>query len=246
MTVEKKQKVALVTGSSRGIGAACALMLGRHGFKVAVHYRSQEKEAMEVCSRIEGAEAFQADLSQTDACQELIKKVKARFGSIDVLVNNAGVALDQLIPFAKLEDFESSVATNLRATFLLTKLVSKMMIKQKSGSIINMTSVVAHTGNAGQSLYAATKGAMTGFSKSVAIDLASFGIRCNCVAPGFIQTDMTASLEKEAKEAIFKKIPMQRLGLPEEVAEAVLFLASDASSYITGSTLHVNGGMFPN
>ncbi|RZA17296.1 MAG: SDR family oxidoreductase, partial [Proteobacteria bacterium] len=177
-------------------------------------------------------------------CTQLAKSVKEAFGRIDVLVNNAGMSIDQLITFAKPGDFDQILNVNLKSVFNLTKAVSRFMIKQKSGSIINLTSVVGHTGNGGQSMYAASKGAITAFTKSIAVDLAGFGIRANCVAPGFIKTDMTESLSDEVKDAISAKIPLKRLGSAEEVANCVAFLASSEASYITGSTLHVNGGMY--
>lgn len=238
------QKVALVTGSSRGIGAACAIELAKRGYRVAIHFRSQEEQALKVQAQAPGSEIFQADLGNPEECQTLVKVVTDKLGKIDVLVNNAGVAIDQLVTFAKPEDFSTSIDTNLRPVFLLTKLVSRSMIRQKSGSIINMTSVVGHTGNKGQSIYAATKAGITGFTKSIASDLAPFGIRCNCVAPGFIATDMTQALPDDVKTALLSKIPLNRLGQGEEVAKAVAFLASADSSYITGTTIHVNGGMF--
>lgn len=240
------QKVALVTGASRGIGKACAHALHQAGFKVAVHYRSGEDMALAFCKEHPGCVAYKADVSNEEECNELVKKVKAEMGSIDVLVNNAGVSIDQLITFAKPEDFDKLILVNLRSTFLLTKLVSRHMIKQKGGRIVNLTSVVGHTGNAGQSMYAATKGAITAFTKSIAADLAQFGILANCVAPGFIDTDMTQELGEEVRQAIMSKIPLKRLGRPEEIANAVTFLSSDAASYITGSTIHVNGGMYTN
>ena len=165
-------------------------------------------------------------------------------GRIDVLVNNAGMSIDQVLTFAKPKDFYQLIDVNLKPVFLLSKAVTKVMIKQKSGRIINMSSVVGHTGNAGQSMYAATKGAITSFTQSISADLAPFGILANCVAPGFIGTDMTDALPDEAKEAIMAKIPLKKLGDPMDVANAVAFLCSDKSSYITGTTLHVNGGMF--
>lgn len=241
---DTQSKVALVTGASRGIGAACALALSKSGFKVAIHYRSNHEQAQKIANEIPDAALFPYDLSEAESCQELVKAVKEKFGRIDVLVNNAGISIDQLIAFAKPEDFDKLISTNLKPVFLLTKYVSRHMIKQKSGNIINMTSVVGYTGNAGQSMYVATKSAITGFTKSIALDLANFGIRCNCVAPGFIDTEMTGSLEEQIKNEILKKIPLGRLGRPEEVASAVEFLASNQSSYITGSTIHVNGGMF--
>ncbi len=240
------QKVALITGGSRGIGAACVQALARDGFQIALHYVNSEAKAQAICDTIPNSKAFRYDLSLEESANELITSVKKHFGRIDVLVNNAGVAIDQLITFAKPEDYNTVMNTNLRAVFLLAKHASRVMIKQKSGCIINMTSIVGHTGNGGQAMYAASKSAVTGLSKSMAIDLAGFGIRSNCVAPGFIETDMTSELTGETKEAFLSKIPLKRLGKAEEVAEAVSFLASDRASYITGSTIHVNGGMYTN
>jgi 3-oxoacyl-[acyl-carrier protein] reductase len=239
-------KVALVTGASRGIGAACASALGEAGFKVAIHFRGSEDKATALSAKIPGSKPFKADLSDAAACQDLIKKVTSDLGPISVLVNNAGVSIDQILPFAKPEDFDTLISTNLKPVFLLSKFAAKAMIRAKSGRIINIASVVGYTGNAGQSMYAATKGAITAFTKSIAQDLAQFGILCNCVAPGFIQTDMTDNLPEAAKEAAMAKIPLKRFGKPEDIAAAVAFLAGEGSSYITGSTIHVNGGMFTN
>ena len=241
--METSGKVALVTGASRGIGAACALALGKAGFRVAVHYRGSEDQARAVCEKIPGAMSFKADLSDPSACQELVKVVSSEMGPINVLVNNAGIAIDQILPFAKPEDFDTLINTNLKAVFLMSKFVTKGMIRQKQGRIINISSVVGYAGNAGQSMYAATKGGITAFTKSIAQDLAQFNILCNCVAPGFIRTDMTEALPEAAKEALFAKIPLKRFGNPEDIAAAVAFLASDQANYITGSTIHVNGGM---
>lgn len=240
------QKVALVTGASRGIGAACAVALGKAGYKVAVHYRGSEDKAKAVIAQLPDGMAapFRFDLSEPEACQELIKVVKDEMGSLDVLVNNAGISIDQILAFAKPDDFDKLLATNLKPVFLLSKFAAKVMMRQKSGRIINITSVVGHTGNAGQSMYSATKAAITGLTKSVAQELAGAGILANCVAPGFIETDMTDALKDEVKDVILSKVPLKRLGKPEDVAAAVTFLASDAASYITGTTLHVNGGMF--
>jgi len=239
-------RVALVTGASRGIGAATARALGAAGFRVVVHYRSGEAEAKAVAETIPGAKLARADLVDPQACQDLIKFVTSEMGRLDVLVNNAGISIDQILTFAKPEDFDRLLSTNLKPVFMLAKLGSKAMIRQKGGRIINMTSVVGHTGNAGQSMYSATKAAITGFTKSIALDLAGFGITANCVAPGFIKTDMTDNLPEAAREQIMGRIPLKRLGQPEDVAQAVAFLASDAASYITGTTLHVNGGMYTN
>ncbi len=240
------QKVALITGGSRGIGAACVKALAREGFQIALHYVQSEEKANKICEEIPDAKTFRFDLSKEESSNALINSVKSHFGRIDVLVNNAGVAIDQVISFAKPEDFTKLMDTNLRPVFLLSKYVSRLMIKQKGGSIINLTSIVAYTGNAGQTMYSATKSAVTGLTKSMALDLAGFGIRCNCVAPGFIATDMTSDLSGDVKDVFLSKIPLKRLGTAEEVAEAVSFLASDKASYITGSTLHVNGGLFTN
>jgi 3-oxoacyl-[acyl-carrier protein] reductase len=240
------QKVALVTGASRGIGAACAVALGRSGFRVAIHYRGQEDKARQLSEEIPGSLCLKFDLTDPAACQELVKVVSSELGTIDVLVNNAGMSIDQILPFAKPEDFDKLIATNLRPVFLLSKLVAKSMMKKRSGRIINITSVVGFTGNGGQSMYAATKAGIVGFTKSIAVDLAPFGILANCVAPGFIETDMTNSLPDAAKDAILGRIPLKRMGTPEEIAGAVSFLASDAATYVTGSTIHVNGGMYPN
>lgn len=240
------QKVALVTGASRGIGAACALALGQAGFKVALHYRGSEDAVRAVAAQLPDGctKAFRFDLTETGACQELIKAVKDEMGGLDVLVNNAGVAIDQILAFAKSEDFDTLIATNLKPVFLLSKFAAKQMLRQRAGRIINISSVVGHTGNAGQSMYASTKAAITGFTKSIAQELASAGILCNCVAPGFIETDMTNALSPDQKTAILARVPLKRLGRPEDIGNAVAFLASDQASYITGTTLHVNGGMY--
>ncbi len=242
------QKVALVTGAARGIGAACALALGQAGYRVAIHYRGSEDKARALLAKLPDGQArlYKYDLTAEGAAAELVKAVKEEMGSIDVLVNNAGISIDQLLAFAKPDDFDTLLATNLKPVFLLSKLTAKVMIRQKAGRIINITSVVGHTGNAGQSMYVTTKAAITGFSKSIAQELAGFGILVNCVAPGFIETDMTDALKEETKQAILAKVPLKRLGKPSEVAAAVEFLASDKASYITGTTLHVNGGMYTN
>ena len=244
MTKTTTTQVALVSGASRGIGAACAAALYRDGYRIALHYRRDEQLARALCDDLGGAVAFQADLAQEGAEEELVKNVKSEMGRIDVLVNNAGTVKDQILPFAKAEDFSELIAVNLRPAFLLSKLASRMMIKSKWGRIINITSVVGHTGNFGQGLYAATKSAITGFTLSIAQDLAQFNILCNCVAPGLIDSEMTARLPDDIIAAIKERIPLKKFGQPQDVANAVAFLASPAASYITGTTLHVNGGMF--
>jgi 3-oxoacyl-[acyl-carrier protein] reductase len=239
-----EDRIALVTGASKGIGAAAALALGRAGFKVALHFRSDPALAESLAAEIPGSMTFQFDLAKPGECESLLKSVKEKMGSIDVLVNNAGMSIDQLIAFAKPDDFDTLLSTNLKPVFLLCKGASKMMIRKKAGSIINITSVVGHTGNAGQSMYVATKAAITGLTMSIAKELAPFGIRANCIAPGFIETDMTVGLSAEIKAAIIDKIPLKRLGRPDDIGNAVEFLASDKSAYISGSTIHVNGGMY--
>ena len=237
-------KVALVTGSSRGIGAAIARILTRDGFHVAIQYRTGQKEAETLASELLGSKIFHCDLADPQSCIDLAKKVAADMGPIAVLVNNAGMTADQILAFAKPEDFDRLMATNVKPVFLLSKTISRQMMRQKWGRIINITSVVGHSGNPGQSIYTATKAAITAFTKTIAMELAPVGILCNCVAPGFIETGMTGQLPDATKEAIFSKIPLKRVGTVHEVAEAVSFLASEKSSYITGSTIHVNGGMY--
>ncbi len=239
------KKIALVTGSSRGIGAACARKFTECGYRVAIHCGNSRAQAEALQAELPESHVFQADLSDPAACENLIKEVKEVMGGIDVLVNNAGMSIDQVITFAKPEDFDRLLSVNVRSVFLLTKLASKLMIRKKSGVILNLSSVVGYQGNAGQSMYAATKSAITGFTKSVAQDLAPFGIRCNCIAPGFIETDMTMALDPKVQESILARIPMKRLGTPQDIANAAAFLASDDAAYITGTSLHVNGGMYP-
>ncbi|MBP9706383.1 MAG: 3-oxoacyl-ACP reductase FabG [Oligoflexales bacterium] len=240
------QKVALVTGASRGIGAACAKALALAGYRVAIHYRSDEALAKGLQAELSGSQIYRFDLSQPDACKELCDKIKTEMGGIDVLVNNAGMSIDALLPFAKEDDFDKLLSVNLKPVFVLSKYASKHMIRKKAGRIINISSVVGVTGNAGQTMYSATKAAIIGMTKSMALELAGFGILANCVAPGFIATEMTSTLSAEAKEKIFEKIPLKRLGTAEDIASAVAFLASDSANYITGTTLHVNGGMYTN
>ncbi len=239
-------KVALVTGASKGIGAACAIALGKMGYQVAIHFRSKPELAEQVASEIPNSQTFQYDLAEDGACEALVKDVKAKMGRIDVLVNNAGLSIDQLITFAKPEEFNRLLDTNVKPVFLLSKYASRLMIRQKAGHIINITSVVGHTGNPGQSMYASTKSAITGMTKSMAGELAKFRIHCNCIAPGFIKTDMTDQLPDDVQKQILDKIPLGRLGTPEDIGNAVAFLCSEQAAYITGSTIHVNGGMYPN
>lgn len=240
-------KVALVTGASRGIGRAIAVRLASEGAKVAINYAGNTAKAEEVKAEIEknGGEAIlvQADISSAEAVDAMIEKVTEAFGQIDILVNNAGITRDGLLMRMKEEDFEAVINTNLKGVFYCTKAVSKLMMKKRSGRIVNMASVVGLMGNAGQANYAAAKAGVIGFSKSAAKELAARGINVNVVAPGFIATDMTAAMTDKAKEATLAGIPLKRMGQPEDVANAVLFLVSDYASYITGQIVNVDGGM---
>lgn len=240
-------KVALVTGASRGIGRAIAIRLAAEGAKVAINFAGNTEKAEAVKAEIEaaGGEALlvQANVADAAAVEEMVAKVVEAFGGIDVLVNNAGITRDGLLVRMKDEDFDAVLDTNLKGVFYCTKAVSKLMMKKRSGRIVNMTSVVGVNGNAGQTNYAAAKAGVIGFSKSAAKELASRGITVNMVAPGFIDTDMTSVLSDKAKEAALAGIPLQRMGTPENVANAVAFLVSDQAAYITGQVIHVDGGM---
>ena len=237
-------KVALVTGGARGIGRACCYELSERGYKVLLHYRSSEEDAKITASKISACQLYTCDLSAPYAPEELIKSVKKDHGRLDVLVNNAGKTLNKLLVRSKEEDFDDLLANNLKPLFLLTKSAARLMMLQRSGSIINMSSVVAFTGNQGQALYSSVKGAVTSFTRSAALELGPFGVRVNSVAPGFIETKMTDDLSEGLKEQFLQKIPLGRFGTSKDVAQLVGFLASEQSSYITGSTLHVNGGLF--
>ncbi|SFA95513.1 3-oxoacyl-[acyl-carrier-protein] reductase [Selenomonas ruminantium] len=240
-------KVALVTGASRGIGRAIALKLAAEGAKVAINYAGNTAKAEEVKAEIEknGGEAIlvQADVADSAAVEAMVNATVEAFGQIDILVNNAGITRDGLMMRMKDEDFDAVINTNLKGVFYCTKLVSKLMMKKRSGRIINMASVVGLMGNAGQTNYAAAKAGVIGFSKSAAKELAARGITVNMVAPGFIDTDMTAAMTDKAKEMTLTGIPLNRMGTPEDVANAVAFLVSDNASYITGQVINVDGGM---
>lgn len=240
-------KVALVTGASRGIGRAVAISLAKAGAKVVINYAGNVTAAEEVKTIIEaaGGQAIivQADVASDEAVATMVKETIDTFGRIDILVNNAGITRDGLLMRMKESDWDAVLNTNLKGVFVCTKSVSRIMMKQKVGKIINMTSVVGIMGNAGQSNYAAAKAGVIGFTKSMAKELASRGITVNAIAPGFINSDMTAVLSDQVKEELAMKIPVGRLGNPEDVAAAVLFLASDSANYITGQTLNVDGGM---
>ena len=240
-------KNALVTGGSRGIGKAVCLELARQGANVAVNYagRAQAAEEVAAACRELGVEAFavQADVADAAAVDAMVKEVAARFGRVDILVNNAGITRDKLALQMKEEDFDAVLDTNLKGAFLCMKAVYRPMMKQRYGRIINLSSVVGLRGNAGQANYAASKAGLIGMSKSIAKELASRGVTVNLVAPGFIDTEMTAVLPEAARDALLKSIPMARLGQPEDVARAVAFFAAEESGYITGQVLCVDGGM---
>ena len=240
-------KCALVTGASRGIGRAVALKLASEGAKVALNFAGNEAAANEVRQEIEamGGQAIlvKADVADEAAVQDMVQKTADAFGRIDILVNNAGITRDGLLARMKEEDWDAVLSTNIKGVFLTTKAVAKLMMKQRAGRIVNMASVVGVSGNAGQANYSAAKAGVIGFTKTIARELASRGVTANAVAPGFIATDMTSVLSDKAKEAALTGIPLGRMGTPEDVAAAVLFLVSDQSSYITGQVLHVDGGM---
>jgi len=240
-------KVAVITGAGRGIGRAIAVRLAKDGYSVVINYRSSLKKVEELLSEIEGfggkALAVEADISREDEAKRLIDEAVKQFGRIDVLVNNAGITRDNLMMRMTEEDFDSVINTNLKGSFLCMKYASTVMLKQKRGKIINISSVVGVTGNAGQVNYAASKAGVIGMTKSAAKELAGRGITVNAVAPGFIESDMTDALSDKVKEAILAHIPLKRYGKAEEVANAVRFLASDEADYITGQVLVVDGGM---
>ncbi len=242
-----KESVALVTGGSRGIGRAICLELARQGASVAVNYAGNEQAALETVEACRAlgveAEAFQADVADPAACEELVKAVKDRFGHLDILVNNAGITRDGLLMTAKAEDFDKVLDTNLKGAYFCMKAASKVMMRQRYGRIISMSSVVGLRGNAGQTSYAASKAGILGLTKSAAKELATRGVTVNAVAPGFIDTDMTSVLPENAKNAMLSTIPMGHPGAPEDVAQAVAFFARPESAYITGQVLCVDGGM---
>ena len=240
-------KLVLVTGASRGIGKAIALTLGRAGATVigtaTTESGSDNISKIFADNKVSG-KGIKLNVTDNEQIASLIKSVNEDFGSIDILINNAGITRDNILLRMKEDEWEDIINTNLSSVYRMSKSVLRGMIKKRSGRIISITSVVGTMGNAGQSNYAAAKAGMIGFTKSLAREVGVRGITVNAVAPGFIETDMTSNLPGEQKEALASQIPMGRLGTPDEVANAVLFLAGDSGSYITGQTLHVNGGMY--
>ena len=242
-----KGKTAIVTGATRGIGKGVALKLAEQGANVAFTYVSSEEKALALENELQSlgvkAKAYKSDASVMADAEAFVKDVLENFESIDVLVNNAGITKDNLLMRMSEEDFDRVLEVNLKSIFNMTKAVQRTMLKQRAGSIVNMTSVVGVKGNAGQANYAASKAGVIGFTKSVALELGSPNIRCTAIAPGFIETEMTEKLGDEVIANWRSSIPLKRGGTPEDVANATLFLASDLSAYVTGQTLHVCGGM---
>ena len=240
-------KTAVVTGGSRGIGRAVCLELAKGGANVVLCYAGNEAAAQETVAACEAAGAkalaVKCDVADAQQVKNLMDEAVKAFGRIDILVNNAGITRDGLLMMMKESDFDDVISANLRGTFLCMKAVSRTMMKQRYGRIVNLSSVVGLHGNAGQVNYAASKAGVIGMTKSLAKELASRGVTVNAVAPGFIETDMTAAMPQAAKDAMMPTIPMQRLGAPEDVAKAVAFLASDEAAYVTGQVLAVDGGM---
>lgn len=242
-----ENKSAIITGATRGIGKGIAIAFAKQGANVAFTFSSSVDAALKLEKELKdlgvNAKGYQSNAADFDSAQELAKEVLKEFGSIDVLVNNAGITKDNLLMRISEEDFDKVIEVNLKSVFNLTKAVIRPMMKQRAGSIINMSSVVGLKGNAGQTNYAASKAGIVGFSKSVALELGSRNVRSNVIAPGFIETEMTAKLDENVVQGWRDAIPLKRGGTPEDIANACVFLASDMSSYITGQTLSVDGGM---
>ena len=245
--MELAEKTALVTGGSRGIGRAVALALAARGANTAIFYAGNEAAAGETIAALEAcgakAAAYRCDVADFAATAAAVKQVEEAFGGVDILVNNAGVTRDNVMLAMSEEDFDAVVATNLKGAFNVTRHLYRQFARRRSGRVINITSVVGLCGNAGQANYAAAKAGLVGFTKSVAKELANRGVTCNAIAPGFIESDMTAALTEQQRAGALANVPMQRMGRPEDVAALAAFLASDAAAYITGQVLCVDGGM---
>jgi 3-oxoacyl-[acyl-carrier protein] reductase len=242
-----ENKTAIITGASRGIGMGIAKIFAAHGANVAFTYASSEAPALALEEELTQlgvkAKAYKSDASKFEQAEALVTAVVADFGTIDILINNAGVTKDNLLMRMSEEDFDAVMEINLKSVFNMTKATQRTFLKQRSGSIINMSSVVGVKGNAGQSNYAASKAGMIGFTKSIALELGSRNIRCNAIAPGFIETEMTDKLDEKTVQSWRDGIPLKRGGSPEDVANACVFLACDLSAYVTGQVLNVDGGM---
>ena len=240
-------KVAIITGASRGIGSGIAKVFAEQGANVAFTYSSSVESAMALENELNAlgvkAKGYQSNAADFNDAHKLVDDVIAEFGTIDVLINNAGITKDNLLMRMSEEDFDKVIDINLKSVFNMTKAVQKIMLKNRKGSIVNMSSVVGVKGNAGQANYAASKAGMNGFTKSIALELGSRNIRCNAIAPGFIETEMTAKLNEDVVKGWRDAIPLKRGGNPEDVANVCVFLASDMSAYVTGQVINVDGGM---
>ncbi|WP_064093743.1 3-oxoacyl-[acyl-carrier-protein] reductase [Rossellomorea aquimaris] len=240
-------KVALVTGASRGIGKEIALELAREGCNVVVNYAGSEAKANETVDEIKSlgreAVAIQCNVSDSDSVQNMVKETITQFGTVDILVNNAGITKDNLLMRMKENEWDDVININLKGVFLCTKAVTRPMMKQRGGRIINISSIVGVSGNPGQANYVAAKSGVIGLTKTTAKELAPRGITVNAIAPGFISTDMTEQLPEDVRSEMLKQIPLNRFGDPKDIAKVVTFIASDSSSYMTGQTLHIDGGM---
>lgn len=242
-----KGKIAIITGASRGIGKGIAEVFAREGANVAFTYSSSEGPALELQAALEKegvkAKAYKSNAASYEEAETLVAQVLEDFGGVDILINNAGITMDNLLMRMSEADFDKVIEVNLKSVFNMTKAIQRTFLKQRHGSIINMSSVVGVKGNAGQANYAASKAGMIGFTKSVALELGSRNIRCNAIAPGFIETEMTEKLDEKTVQGWRDAIPLKRGGSPEDIANACLFLASDLSAYVTGQVLNVDGGM---
>lgn len=240
-------KVAIITGASRGIGSGIAKVFAQQGAQVAFTYSSSAESALalekELLAFGSKAKGYQSNAANFEEAQKLVEDVLADFGTVDILINNAGITKDNLLMRMSEEDFDKVIEINLKSVFNMTKAVQKVMLKNRAGSIVNMSSVVGVKGNAGQANYAASKAGMIGFTKSIALELGSRNIRCNAIAPGFIETEMTAKLNEDVVKGWRDAIPLKRGGSPEDVANVCVFLGSDMSAYVTGQVINVDGGM---